>query len=568
MKKLLLFFALATAFLTARAYDANYYKAMDGKQKEALKSAAKQCVQNHTRLVYTDLPTYWQYTDVYPELVNGCKRWWDMYSDNIYLIKSGQTALRSFSANKMQREHSIPKSWWKKNGDVEYTPAYTDLWNLYPSDGKANQAKLNYAFGECKTTSFDNGVSKIGPAKSGFGGGSGNVFEPGDEYKGDFARSIFYMAVVYDELPWVYNYMFSADSSWPTLREWAYNMLLDWARRDPVSQKEKDRNNAVENAQGNRNPFIDFPELAEYIWGTRTSQTFYIDKQGGQVTPPITGDPAVIAPVNGEALDFSEVAVGQSVSAQLQVKAQNLKSNLSVRITGQDRAMFRVSASSIPALDLNLGDTYLLNVIYSPTSEGIHTANLTLYDGGLPMSQQINVTLQGQAFPVPNLEKLTATPATNITENAYTANWEPTAQVIDFYVVTRVRYVGNDTESDVLSSDTNSLQIEGYDPDYTETYSVQSSRLGFLSEPSNTIIVGNSGVDGVMASQPLRIGRIEGGFNILLDTEHTGLRVYDMTGRLVLLRERISGGECFQLPYGVYIITDDQTRKPIKFMSF
>ena len=568
MKKLLLIFALATAFLTARAYDANYYKAMDGKKKEALKSAAKQCVQNHTRLVYTDLPTYWQYTDVYPELVNGCKRWWDMYSDNIYLIKSGQTALRSFSANKMQREHSIPKSWWKKNGDVEYTPAYTDLWNLYPSDGKANQAKLNYAFGECKTTSFDNGVSKIGPAKSGFGGGSGNVFEPGDEYKGDFARSIFYMAVVYDELPWVYNYMFSADSTWPTLREWAYNMLLDWARRDPVSQKEKDRNNAVENAQGNRNPFIDFPELAEYIWGTRTSQTFYIDEQGGQVTPPITGDPAVIAPVNGEALDFSEVAVGQSVSAQLQVKAQNLKSNLSVRITGQDRAMFRVSASSIPALDLNLGDTYLLNVIYSPTSEGIHTANLTLYDGGLPMSQQINVTLQGQAFPVPNLEKLTATPATNITENAYTANWEPTAQVIDFYVVTRVRYVGNDTESDVLSSDTNSLQIEDYDPDYTETYSVQSSRLGFLSEPSNTIIVGNSGVDGVMASQPLRIGRIEGGFNILLDTEHTGLRVYDMTGRLVLQRERISGGECFQLPYGVYIITDDQTRKPIKFMSF
>ena len=127
MKKILLL-AIGLAFVCTSAdavYKQGYYDKMDGKKKEALKAAAKECVEWHTRLVYTDLPNYWQYSDVYPDLYDGCKRWWDMYSDNIYLIRPGQNARSSFSANKMQREHSVPKSWWKKNGDVEYTPAYS-----------------------------------------------------------------------------------------------------------------------------------------------------------------------------------------------------------------------------------------------------------------------------------------------------------------------------------------------------------------------------------------------------------------------------------------------------------
>lgn len=134
MKKILLL-AIGLAFVCTSAdavYKQGYYDKMDGKKKEALKAAAKECVEWHTRLVYTDLPNYWQYSDVYPDLYDGCKRWWDMYSDNIYLIRPGQNARSSFSANKMQREHSVPKSWWKKNGDVEYTPAYSDMWNLFP----------------------------------------------------------------------------------------------------------------------------------------------------------------------------------------------------------------------------------------------------------------------------------------------------------------------------------------------------------------------------------------------------------------------------------------------------
>jgi len=96
-------------------------------------------------------------------------------------------------------------------------------------------------------------------------GYSGVVFEPLDEYKGDFARTFFYMAVRY----------FGEDASWPgsdmvigsQLRAWAVEMLLAWHRNDLVSPKEVGRNNKVCRFQGNRNPFIDHPGFVEKIWG-------------------------------------------------------------------------------------------------------------------------------------------------------------------------------------------------------------------------------------------------------------------------------------------------------------
>lgn len=566
MKKILLL-AIGLAFVCTSAdavYKQGYYDKMDGKKKEALKAAAKECVEWHTRLVYTDLPNYWQYSDVYPDLYDGCKRWRDMYSDNIYLIRPGQNARSSFSANKMQREHSVPKSWWKKNGDVEYTPAYSDMWNLFPSDGPANQAKLNYPLGLCKSTTFNNGVSKVGPAQTGYGGGSGNVFEPADEYKGDFALSFFYMAMVYDDLPWVVNYMYR-QNSWPTLQPWAYEMLLQWSRADKVSQKEIDRNDEVEKSQGNRNPFVDFPELAEYIWGTRTNEVFYIKDQGGSVTPPITGDPVINRPVNGSALDLGEAAVGHTVVMPLEIDGANLTSSLTVRIQGADRGMFYIPTNSIPASDINSSEIYLLQVEYRPTAVGRHTATLRLYDGGLPLDQDVAVTLQGEAFPVPTLAAPVATPASNVADDSYQANWEESPDVVDYYVVTRVRYTEDGPQASTLTSDFNYVLVEDRDPEVAESYTVQSSRLGILSEPSNSIQVGaGSNVVGIEADQPLTLGSVPGGFMIMLDTRHTGLKVYDVSGRVIIEKETVEGGETFLLPMGVYVIATDQCLRPQK----
>lgn len=280
MKFILTLAAVCAAVAAQAEYREGYYDMMDGMHREDLKAAAKECVAQHTALNYSDLPNYWALSDTYEERYDGDLRFWDMYSNEIYLIHSDETGKQAFSRNKMQREHAVPKSWWKKGDDVEYTPAYSDMWNLYPSDGSANQAKSNYPPGMVEKASFDNSVSKVGSPASGYGGGSKSVFEPADEYKGDFARAFFYMATVYDDLPWKYTYMFRTES-WPTIQPWAMEMLLDWARKDPVSRKETDRNDAVEQCQGNRNPYIDFPELAEYVWGSRTGETFRISDQGG-----------------------------------------------------------------------------------------------------------------------------------------------------------------------------------------------------------------------------------------------------------------------------------------------
>lgn len=293
-------------------YKEGYYDLLDGKLCEELKSAAKGCVAAHQRLEYYDLPNNWQVSDVYPETYKNyrdedCLRWWDMYSDEVYLIFPGQTGKAAFSICKMQREHAVPKSWWKSNNDVEYTPAYTDMWNLYPSDGPANQAKSNYPLGIAQSFTFDNGVSKVGVPVEGVGGGAGKVFEPADDYKGDFARAFFYMATVYDDLPWVSAgvtglYNMYERNAWPTLKEWAVEMLLDWSRRDPVSDKEIARNDAVETQQGNRNPFIDFPELAEFVWGKRMDQTFYLSEQDS--LDPTGPDDSGVEYIAGECEDW------------------------------------------------------------------------------------------------------------------------------------------------------------------------------------------------------------------------------------------------------------------------
>ncbi len=535
-------------------YTEGYYDRMDGKRKEALKTAAKQCVLNHTQLEYYELPNYWQYSDVYPELVDGMKRWWDMYSDAVYLIRPGQTGKQSFSANKMQREHAVPKSWWKYKGSVEYTPAYSDMWNLYPSDASANLAKSNYPFGETRNTTFDNGVTKIGAPKSGYGGGASTVFEPADDYKGDFARAIFYMATVYDDLNWAYDYMFT-DNTYPTLVPWAYNMLLQWSRQDPVSQKEIDRNDYVEQYQGNRNPFVDFPELAEYIWGVRTSETFIIDEQEntGQ-TPPITGDPEITAPVNGESLDFGQTAVGHDISRALQITGHNMTSPLSLRVVGKDKASFIPEVTSIPAATMNSNGGYLLNITYLPQSTGTHEAKLTLYDGGIGGS--IAVTLKGEALPVPELTALRAIEPEGVSEHGYTARWEAAKGVADYYIVTRVRYVEDHREAETYETGETSYTFTDRQPDVAESYSVTYSRLGLESPASNTIYVAASGINDLREEAPYRVYGVDGGFIVSrADGEGGVLRIYNLSGMIMMEKTEVEDGAYYELEPGVYIVS-------------
>jgi hypothetical protein len=111
--------------------------------------------------------------------------------------------------------------------------------------------------------------SKLGTCS--FPGYTGKVFEPINEYKGDFARAMFYMVTCYENLtPTWLSYGISDSvlngTTWPALDNWAIKQWYKWHIQDPVSQKEINRNDSIFTFQHNRNPFIDHPEFVELVW--------------------------------------------------------------------------------------------------------------------------------------------------------------------------------------------------------------------------------------------------------------------------------------------------------------
>ncbi len=540
----------ASAFAEAPA---GYYSTLDGKKDGELKTAIHNIVSKFTRISgYSDLPKYFQTTDVYPE----SKRWWDMYSD---------IPLYAPSFNGLNREHSFPKSWW---GGSQSVGAYVDLNHLYPSEISANTAKNNYPLGEVDRSikvRFDNGVCAVGNPVNGQGGGAQFVFEPNDEYKGDFARTYFYMVTCYQNLTWKYTYMVS-QNTYPTLNGWSVDLLMKWHRDDPVSQKEIDRNEAVFGFQNNRNPFIDMPELADYLWGDKKGEAF---KPGGGDTPvvPPTGDPELLAPAAGMELQFGDVAIGSTATAKLLFRGINITDKeLSLALYNRQdpeaAKMFSIPSTKIPSSSVCTTEGYWLDVNYKPSALGEHIAYIAVT---IPGGGSRSVTLRGNALPVPTLSPCTATEPTDIQPDRYTANWTaPVSDIIDYFVVKRTRYTGSTVKTEELPAENNFLEIDGFDQSDSESYSVQSVRLGHRSAESNTIFVRHSGITGVEAEQPLIIQTFPGTMRFICSEPQTGCRVYDISGRTVRIIDTVEQNMDIDMPQGVYLVVTDQHPTPIK----
>lgn len=263
--------SLLLAFIagkTAGQPPAGYYVTAEGKAGTELRQALHEIIKGHTESTYSALWAHFMTTDARSD-----GKVWDMYSDipggtppYLYTFTTDQCGNYSKEGDCYNREHSFPVSWW---GGSTTLPMYTDLFHIYPTDGHVNGRRANYAYGVVASASWtsQNG-SKLG--SNSWPGFSGTVFEPIDAYKGDFARSMLYMATRY----------YAEDAAWPSSsdmftgadpKSWVVSMLLHWHNTDPVSQKEVDRNNAVYGIQSNRNPFIDKPEYAVAIWGDPTS---------------------------------------------------------------------------------------------------------------------------------------------------------------------------------------------------------------------------------------------------------------------------------------------------------
>lgn len=319
--------------VTPAANIPTYWASADNKSGAALWSAiSAQTNVGYSSLGYNGLWTAYATTDVYP----GTNKIWDMYGECDFTYSTDKCGSYNGVCDCYNREHSIPQSWW--GGGTSGIGC--DIFHLVPTDGKINSVRSNDEFG------IVNGGTNWRGNKSGTAGswstdrptiastagevvqGSGNVFEPKDEYKGDFARG--YMGTI---IKWQQsnlttdNNFFSGQynaSGYFGFTKKAVVLMMKWHREDPVSQKEIDRNNGIQKTQGNRNPFIDYPYLAEYIWGEHAGETVDMDllmpstdpdfvpgvSDGARTfVPPIPGAMyGVTWSVNGEELYVDSIA--------------------------------------------------------------------------------------------------------------------------------------------------------------------------------------------------------------------------------------------------------------------
>ena len=254
----------------------DYYQEANGKSSEQLKESLYQIISNHTVFPYTSSSTdTWdilQLSDQDPE-----------NHDNMILVYTGRSQDKGYrdgsgnysqyengngtQNNSWNREHVWPKSHGFPDEDDN---AYTDVHNLKPSDRSVNSSR--------GTKDYDYGGSQHSEATECLT--DSDSWEPSDYVKGDIARILFYMVVRYDPGYDHNNNSFDLElvdyttpgNNDPILGK--LSSLIQWHFDDPVDDFEINRNEVIFGFQQNRNPFIDHPNLVNFLWGENIGQSW------------------------------------------------------------------------------------------------------------------------------------------------------------------------------------------------------------------------------------------------------------------------------------------------------
>ena len=254
---------------------ANYYNATAGKTCAALKTELFNIISaNHVPLTYT--PGVWNAVnamDIKRNDANTANVIWDIYSDNptgpdpyTFTPVTDQCGSYSGEGDCYNREHSFPQAWFVAGT----LPMMTDLNHIFPTDGFVNGRHDNFPYSEVGTATWTSQTgNKLG--SNSFPGFTGTVFEPINEYKGDIARAMLYMVTRYENNMVAWRTNANADNilsgnTYPSLDNWYIQLMFKWHNQDPVSAKERARNDSIFRYQGNRNPYIDRPEFVSLVW--------------------------------------------------------------------------------------------------------------------------------------------------------------------------------------------------------------------------------------------------------------------------------------------------------------
>ncbi len=390
---------LLITFCSSLLAQEQYYRKAEGLRGTQLKEALHDLIQPSYVLAYgggvgKTWTGFW-YTD---QMENMQVR--DRYSNVVRYLNPDMSAVSN-----MNIEHIWANSWW---GHVKNN-AYCDLFNLYPADATANGRKSNNPIGIVDgTVSYTNGVTKVGKSSSYRADSLITAWEPADQWKGDFARTYFYMATCYSHMTSLWTTtegLLTVDPNSPLLmRPWVYNLMLEWAEADPLDEIEQQRCDAIYEIQGNRNPFVDYPELCYYIWGNKSDEQFYCSEEHGA---------EIFVPAASEEIDFGLHPLSRPFSAKVQVRGRGLNEGASLAVTD---VYFTLGKASLSANDIHEGTDVSVSV--SPTEEGTYTTMLLLEGSGYVQQTPLTVSF---------VDGIPAYPATDIvcavSSRRFNANW-------------------------------------------------------------------------------------------------------------------------------------------------
>ncbi|MFY0653808.1 MAG: endonuclease [Cyclobacteriaceae bacterium] len=299
MKKLvILLLCLNNSLTSAQSIPENYYSRTTDLSGFQLKQSLHYIIRGHRVLQYSEFRD-----TILPDLDEDPQN-----DENLILFyKNNSIPKANFASNNQSdfwnREHTWPTSHGFANAA---DTAYTDIHNLRPSDASVNSSKSNKDFNDVEHIS-DNEEGEAPETYT-----TEDFWEPGDDIKGDVARTLFYMDVRYEssnlDLSLVDSESFSGDPEIGVLFT-----LLRWHQQDPVDDKEIARHEKAYHYQGNRNPFIDHPEWVESIWGS-------------------TMKPNVILDLRSFSENFGTIPFGESKTQSYKINGYNLNADIVVSI--------------------------------------------------------------------------------------------------------------------------------------------------------------------------------------------------------------------------------------------
>jgi endonuclease I len=335
----------------------NYYAGTEDLWGQALRNALNtKITSGHTSLGYTEGRNRMFSTTIDGYDGNATNRKLDcVYTGRVVTLANGSPRPNASSPDYMNTEHTWPQGFFNSSD-----PMVSDIHHLFPTDADANNERGNYPFGNvnnratARCNDMDLGTQNGTCTNQGSGTWSyleGGIYEVRDVQKGNTARAMMYFFTRY---PSNYGNFYTAAQE---------AVFKQWHTADPPNAKEVARNNGVQAAQGNRNPYVDHPD--------------FIDRIGSFIGTYAAAPQTVSALYFPTTEGFGNVQINTALEGDVTLSNTGT-ANLSISSVTVDNGSFSI-VSGAEAGNVTPGQSRVIKVRFNPTVLGqTETATLSV----------------------------------------------------------------------------------------------------------------------------------------------------------------------------------------------